>query len=46
MKPILGLLVMNMLLVSAFVRGQQPIMFDTVRLNPLNSFLIGLSVFE
>ncbi len=46
MKPILGLLVMNMLLASAFVRGQQPIMFDTVRLNPLNSFLVGYSVFE
>jgi outer membrane protein assembly factor BamB len=26
--------------------GQQPIVFDTVQLNPINSFLIGHSVFE
>ncbi|HRH68405.1 MAG TPA: hypothetical protein PLB89_02755 [Flavobacteriales bacterium] len=37
---------MQALLVPALVQGQQPIEFDTVRLNPLNSFLVGLSVFE
>ncbi len=37
---------MQALLVPALVQGQQPIAFDTVRLNPLNSFLVGLSVFE
>ena len=26
--------------------GQQPVLFDTVQLNPINSFLVGHSVFE
>jgi len=34
------------LLATTFGWGQQPIVFDTVRLNPLDSYLIGLSVFE
>ncbi len=37
---------MTTLLASALVRGQQPITFDTVRLNTVNSYLIGYSVFD
>ena len=34
------------LLAATMGWGQQPIVFDTVRLNTLNSFLLGFSVFE
>jgi len=39
-------LVMTMLLASTYGWGQQPITFDTVLFNPVNSFLLGASVFE
>ncbi|MBL7940623.1 MAG: T9SS type A sorting domain-containing protein [Flavobacteriales bacterium] len=37
---------MQVLLAPGVLRGQQPIVFDTVRLNPVNSFLVGFDVFE
>lgn len=37
---------MIMLLATTLGWGQQPITFDTVRYNPLNSFNFGVSVFE
>ncbi|MBL7940621.1 MAG: hypothetical protein JNL43_14765 [Flavobacteriales bacterium] len=37
---------MQVLLAPVVLWGQQPIAFDTVRLNPINSFLVGLAVFQ
>ena len=37
---------MNLLLAPTFGWGQQPITFDVVRLNPLNSFLAAYAVQE